>query len=212
MKEANKFIKIIWNYHLMNHKITKADLIFVLGSSDIQVAHRASELFLQNWAPLVVISGGYGRRTKEMWGRPEADVFCDVMVKNGVPRAKILLENKSANTGENVIFTKKLLEEKRIEPKTILAVQKPFMERRAYATIKNFWPEVDVIMTSPQIPLEKYKIKGRTKRDLINAVVGNLQRIKEYPKRGFQIKQKIPKNVWFAYEELIRMGYTEHLM
>lgn len=43
-------------------------------------------------------------------------------------------------------------------------------------------------------------------------MVGDLQRIKEYPKQGFQIEQEIPDEVWRAYEELVKLGYTQFLM
>lgn len=43
-------------------------------------------------------------------------------------------------------------------------------------------------------------------------MVGDLQRIKEYPAKGFQIPQEIPDNVWSAYEKLGCVGYTSHLI
>jgi hypothetical protein len=43
-------------------------------------------------------------------------------------------------------------------------------------------------------------------------MVGDLQRIREYPARGFQIPQDIPDDVWDAYEQLVRAGYDRHLM
>lgn len=43
-------------------------------------------------------------------------------------------------------------------------------------------------------------------------MVGDLQRIREYPKKGFQIEQTIPNTVWNAYEMLVAADYTKHLM
>jgi hypothetical protein len=43
-------------------------------------------------------------------------------------------------------------------------------------------------------------------------MVGDLQRIKEYPKLGFQIEQEIPKDVWEAWEELVKLGYIKYLL
>ena len=37
-------------------------------------------------------------------------------------------------------------------------------------------------------------------------MVGDLQRIRVYAERGFQIPQEIPDDVWLAYEELVRAG------
>jgi hypothetical protein len=53
-----------------------------------------------------------------------------------------------------------------------------------------------------EIPLEK----------VINIMVGDLQRIKYYPARGFQVEQEIPDEVWSACEQLIAAGYNKHLM
>jgi hypothetical protein len=47
---------------------------------------------------------------------------------------------------------------------------------------------------------------------VINIMVGDLQRIKEYPAKGFQIYQEIPHDVWAAYEELIEAGYSKRLV
>ena len=46
-----------------------------------------------------------------------------------------------------------------IAPKSIIVVQKPFMERRSYATIMKQWPEVDrpmIKIASPNISFEEY--------------------------------------------------------
>ena len=48
--------------------------------------------------------------------------------------------------------------------------------------------------------------------EFIKDMVGDLERIKLYPEKGFQIPQDIPSDVWEAYKELVRMGYTKHLI
>ncbi len=47
---------------------------------------------------------------------------------------------------------------------------------------------------------------------VISIMVGDLQRIKVYPDRDFQIFQEIPKNVWGAYERLVGHGFVSHLI
>ncbi len=77
------------------------------------------------------------------------------------------------------------------------------MERRAYATFMKQWPErgVRVVVTSPQIPFEHYPNDEITAERLIHIMVGDLQRMKTYAERGFQIAQEIPEHVWRAYED-----------
>ena len=43
-------------------------------------------------------------------------------------------------------------------------------------------------------------------------MIGDLQRIKIYPAKGFQIYQEIPGAVWDAYERLVELGFDKHLV
>ncbi len=210
--EVEKLAKKIWDYHHLNQKLEKTDAILVLGSHDLRIAEYGAKLFLEGWAPLLIFSGGSGRLTKGLWDEPEADKFAQVTITKGVPQDKILIENKSTNTGENILFTKKLLEEKGLILQKFLVIQKPYMERRAYAAFKKVWPEKDVVVSSPPISFGEYPDKLRSKEDVINILVGDLQRIKLYVERGFQIPQEIPDDVWDAYKKLVALGYDKHLV
>lgn len=212
-------IKCIWDYMKMNQKLEKSDAILVLGSYDIRVAEYAAKLWLDGWAPYLVCAGsGTVHSNSDVWqhfiGSTEAEVFADVARKAGVPDIAILIENKSQNTGQNYEFTLELLKEKNITVSNIIAVQKPFMERRTFATGKVWLPKhVDLIVTSPEISLEEYPNELIGKNDhWIHNMVGDLQRIKEYPKKGFQIEQEIPDDVLNAYNFLIDEGYTKSLI
>jgi uncharacterized SAM-binding protein YcdF (DUF218 family) len=208
----HQLAKKIWDYHHLNQKLEKADGILVLGSHDLRVAERGAELFLNGYAPLIIFSGGLGNLTKNIWLKPEADIFADVALKMGVLKDKILIENQSTNTGENILFTKKMLAEKNINPNRLIIVQKPYMERRAYATFKKLWPKKECIVTSPQISFDNYPNKEISEDDVINIMVGDLQRIKIYPEKGFQIAQEISDDVWQAYEALVAEGYIKHVI
>ena len=114
--------KKLWNYHLMNHVLQKSDCILVLGSHDVRVAERAAELYLEEWAPILIFSGGLGRLTDGLWTETEADKFARIAMDKGVPRQAVLIENRSTNTGENIIFTQQLLKEKNLDPQTFIVV------------------------------------------------------------------------------------------
>lgn len=199
----------------MNMPLQKADAIFVLCSHDTRVAERALDLYDEKFAPWVIVSGGAGKLTKDLFSKPEAEVFKDILVNGGVPEAKIIVEPKSANTGENVRFTFSLLNSIDMVFGSFILVQKPYMERRTYATFKKQWPspETQICVTSPRVSYEEYVDRSELGKDLIiNVMVGDLQRIREYPKMGFQIEQDIPDSVWRAYEALVAAGYTKHLI
>lgn len=210
------FVEKIWNYHRMGHTLRRADAILVLCSHDEVVARRGAELLLEGWAPLLIFSGGAGAITKRLFGEPEADRFAAIAVRMGVPPSQILIENRSTNTGENVRFTRELLAARGLDPQSFILVQKPYMERRTYATFMRQWPGKDVIVTSPQLGLDEYL--GRYSNgslsvdDVIGIMVGDLQRIRVYPGLGFQIPQEIPADVWEAYEALVREGYDAYLI
>ena len=211
-QEIDTYAQLVWDYHHMNHRLEKADCILALGSHDTRVAERAAELYLQGYAPLLIFSGGLGNLTLGKWDRPEARIFADIAVKMGVPASAILIEDRSTNTGENIQFTQELLAERGLDPQSFIVVQKPYMERRSYATFKVWMPDKDVMVTSPQLSFEEYPNEEISRDEVINIMVGDLQRLKEYPAKGFMIPQDIPEEVWQAYEVLVAAGYTHHLI
>lgn len=203
--------KKLWDYHHLNNTMAKSDCILALGSHDTRVADRAAELFLEGWAPILIFSGGLGNVTKGIWTESEADKFAAIAIKKGVPENAILIENKSTNTGENILFTQKILQEKNLDPQNFIVVQKPYMERRSYATFKKHWPDKDILVTSQQISFDEYPTSEIPIERIINIMVGDLQRIKIYPEKGFQIPQEIPSDVWDAFEQLVELGFDKHL-
>lgn len=202
----------LWDYHHMGHEVAPADCILVLGSHDLRVAERGAELYLAGWAPLLVMSGGLGNLTLGVWREPEADRFAGVARARGVPEAALLIENRSTNTGENIDFSRALLQARGLAPRHMLVVQKPYMERRAYATFRQRWPEMPIRVTSPRITFADYPTTEISQADVVHIMVGDLQRILLYPARGFQIAQDVPPAVHAAYATLIAAGYTRHMV
>ena len=211
-QETRVLAQKLWDYHHMHHRLQKSDCILALGSHDLRVADRAAELYLQGWAPLLICAGGLGRLTEEVWTEPEADQFARIAMEKGVPEQAILIENRSTNTGENIVLTQQLLDRKNLNPQSFIVVQKPYMERRSYATFKKHWPQKQLIVTSPQIPFDEYPTEEIPLEKVIDIMVGDLQRIKVYPQKDFQVYQEIPADVWDAFEQLVALGYDKHLI
>ncbi len=208
-EEVDKYANIIWEYMLMHQELKYTDAIFALGSNDTRVAERASEIYEQGYAPWVIFAGGNGKAS--VFSKPEAEVFADIAILKGVPEDKIIKESRSTNTGENVLFVKELLKEKGLNFNSFILVQKPYMERRTYATFRKQWPEADCIVTSPNLSFKTYSTSEHYKSRWIDVMVGDLYRIKEYPAKGFQIAQEIPDGVWDAYKKLVALGYTKYI-
>jgi uncharacterized SAM-binding protein YcdF (DUF218 family) len=211
-QEVLSLARKIWDYHHVNHTLRQSDCILTLGSHDTRVAERAAQLYHEGWAPLLVFSGGLGRLTEGMWKESEAELFARIAESMGVPASAILTENRSTNTGENIRLVQQLLQEKGLDPATFIVVQKPYMERRSYATFKKGWPGKEFVVTSPQIPFEAYPTEEISMEQVIQIMVGDLQRIKIYPAKGFQVYQEIPGDVWQAYEQLVALGFDKQLV
>ncbi len=216
-QNIDKFARTIWDFHRLNQKFKKSDAIFALCSIDSRVGERAAELYLQGYGDYVIFSGGIAHNDDLLatsWEGSEAEHFADIAIKKGVPKEKIIIENKAQNTGENIIFTRQLLSKLNLNPKSFILVQKPYMERRTYATFKKQWPDISTqfYVTSPEASYDMYFNDDNPKERIINIMVGDMQRIKEYPALGYQIEQNIPDDVWTAYKYLVKAGFTKHLM
>lgn len=215
MNETNKALQTVWDYMQLNQALEKADALFVLCSHDIRVAEYAVELHKAGLADWIIFSGGAGELTKNIFAKPEAEIFAEVAIRNNIPEDKIIIESNSTNTGENITFTAQLLESKHLRINSFVLVQKPYMERRTYATFAKQWPDgsVSFQVTSPRLTMEAYLHTGAIdKETIINAMVGDMQRIIEYPKLGFQIVQVIPDAVMNAYNYLVGQGFNKHLI
>ena len=205
--------ELVYNYHHMGMALSPADVIFCLGSLDTRVAARTAQLYLDGLAPYVVFSGNSGKLTHDVFDRPEADIFADVARGMGVPSSRILTEPAATNTGENVRFTHALLRERGVHARSLILVQKPYMERRTFATFKKQWPDetASITVTSPQLSFAEYPDGANPRQLVINVMVGDLMRIQRYPALGFQIAQEIPPLVMEAAQRLIAEGYDKHL-
>ena len=205
--EDIKLIQILWDYMKMNHKIGHADCIIGLGTIDTKVADIASELYLKGYACKLIFSGGLGKITYKIWNETEAEKFSKIAVEKGVPTENIYLEKESTNTGDNFRFTKRLIEKENLNIKSCIVVCKPYDEKRVYATIKKIMPEYEVIIYSEDISCEEYY--RRNGNEWVNVIVGDVQRMKLFYEKGWQIKIDIPDEVWEAYNILVKKGYDK---
>lgn len=205
-----ELIQILWDYMKMNHEIRNADCIIGLGTMDINVANVASELYLKGYANKLIFSGGLGKITRKLWNETEAEKFAKIAIQRGVPSNNIYLEKESTNTGDNFRFSKKLIENLKLDIKSCIIVCKPYDEKRAYATFKKIMPEYDGIVYSENISCEEYYQKYGN--EWVNVLVGDIQRMKIFYEKGWQIKMDIPQNVWKAYETLVRKGYNKFVL
>lgn len=209
-------LKLIWDYMHMDMEPAPADCIVGFGNYNEAIPLRAAELYHAGFAPKILFTGGLGRNTSDRWTTTEAERFAAIAVGAGVPEEDIILEKESTNTAENIIFTRRKLEELDLPHGKIIGVHHPFMERRIYAALKVYWPELDAIITSPQTTIDEYlrnsAALGMDEKTAIEVIVGDFQRIEVYAKKGYQIPQYIPDEVNKAFRVLVEAGYTGQLV
>ena len=208
-------VQILWDFMHMDQPLEKADVIVGFGCYDEDIPRRCAELWHQGFVPWVCFSGGLGRNTDKLWSKSEAERFAAIAMAGGVPENRIILENKSTNSAENMLFTPKVLEEMGVKAEKIIAVHKPYMERRLWAAMQVYWPQVQAIYTSPQVTVEEHiahaeKI-GMTRKGVIETIVGDVQRMELYAQKGYQAPVVIPDEVRAAFDALVAEGYTGQL-
>lgn len=204
--------QILWDFQQMGHEVRPCSVAIGLGSHDLGVADTTAELYHRGMAPLIVFTGATSRTTRDRMPRGEAEHYRERAVELGVPAEAILVEPHARNTGENIRFSRALLEEHRVPVSSVLLVSKPYEERRAHATACKLWPEVEWVSASAPMSLTEYVDSIQDARLVIDMLVGAQQRLLLYPVQGFMISQETPEDVLHAYERLVAQGFTSRLI
>lgn len=208
-------LQVIWDYLCLRCPPQKADCIVGFGNFNTDIARRAAQLYREGIAPKILFTGGLGRNTEGLLPEPEAVRFAKVAMAEGVPEEDIILEDRSTNTKENILFTREKLEAFGLPHERILGVHQPFMERRIAAAMGVYWPEVSFAVTSPQVTIPAYlqaaQAQGVTEEAAVCVIVGDFQRMDLYAKLGYQLPQQIPEEAWQAFHHLVAMGYDKQL-
>lgn len=191
-------VQTLWEYHDMGHRPRRCDVGIGLGSHDLGVATYTAELYHQGLFGRIVFTGANTPTTIKRFPRGEAVHYREHAISLGVPAEVISIETEATNTSENLTRSRKVLEDVGVRPASVLLISRPYQQRRAYATCRKVWPDVDVVCGSRTLPLDDY-IAGIGDVDrVINMLVGDTQRITEYARRGFAVEQHMPKTVHAA--------------
>jgi hypothetical protein len=205
--------QILWDYLQLNQPLVKADFLFVMCSYNLNIADHAHILFQQGMGEKIVLSGG-PVQTEDIlindWDDPEAIVFKNRLVEIGMKAENIIVEDRAEDTTQNAQLTKELLAEELPEVSTGLIVHKPYMERRAFMTTCQEWPEIEWRVTSPIITYEKYIAQFDEART-INRLVREAHALKDVEDTKFQVIPEKYEVVENALNALIDKGYNEYV-
>lgn len=107
----------------------RADVIIILGGGSHERPIRAAELFDQQAAPRILISGA-------------GDYYINrhILITNGIPSAKIGVEDQSRTTRENAEFSYKILQAENVH--SAILVTSWYHSRRALKTFEHFAPGI----------------------------------------------------------------------
>ena len=202
----------IWDFHQMHHQQRPCAAAIGLGSRDLGVAVFAAKLYHAGMFPVVVFSGASSPTTAGRFPRGEAIHYSERALGLGVPASAIIIEPAATNTGENISRSRDALRRAGIHPASVLLISLRSMERRAYATTRKAWPGVEAICASEPLTFDEYVNATGDPKLVIDNLVGDLQRVIEYPALGYAIAQDIPPPVDAAYQRLLRTGYDTRLI
>jgi uncharacterized SAM-binding protein YcdF (DUF218 family) len=205
-------IQIIWDYHQLRHQRRPCDAGIGLGSHDLGVATLAADLYHAGMFPVLVLTGANSPTTRARFPRGEAVHYAEQAMALGVPRSAIIIEPEAANTGQNITCSRRVLAGAGITPNLVMLISKPYMQRRAYATARKLWPEVSIVCASEDLSLDDYLKQMGDDKLVTDMLVGDLQRVIEYPARGFAIVQEVPARVQDAYRRLLAAGFDSRLI
>jgi uncharacterized SAM-binding protein YcdF (DUF218 family) len=126
------FVQILRDYMKLGHSIHPVDVMMLPGNSDTTYLPYVAKLYQEGIAPMIICSGKGSPYVENTFGCTEAEYFQRILVSHGVPKESIVLEECATNTGENFRFSYPIM--KQHHRNSMLVIQKPFFERRAYAT------------------------------------------------------------------------------
>jgi uncharacterized SAM-binding protein YcdF (DUF218 family) len=162
--------------------------------------------------PTIVFTGANAPTTVGRFPRGEAVHFREIAVERGVPADAILVEPRATNTEQNITYSLDLLAENDVDVTSLMLITRPYQQRRSYATCKKLRPDLDVVCASkPMSLLDYYQSIGDTNL-VTNMLVGDTQRVIEYPKLGLAIHQDVPGDVSRAFQALVNEGFTKRLI
>ena len=201
-----ELLRPLWDYLAVSAPPRAADVVFVFGSADLAAPDHAARLYHAGHAPRVLVSGSYGRLTRDVFDMPEAYVFKDRLVAAGVPAAAVIAEPAAASTLENVRFGMAALAARGQRPRSALLVAKGFALRRCVATFSRQHPEVRVLPCRFESALEA--AFDRSPPALAARLVAELDRLERYAAQGDIEAQEIPPAVRAAARRVREQAHT----
>lgn len=163
-KGANmKTIDDITDFIFLENNPKKADIIFIPGGSYAEIAERAAELWIKDYAPLILPSGKYSvkrgyfpkplSKSEKYSGtyNTEWDFLKDILIKNGVDENTILREDNAQFTYENALNSREITDKLNLHISKAIICCKSFHARRCYMYYQWAYPDTEIIVCPSEV-------------------------------------------------------------
>lgn len=187
---SNAVIPLIDNQHIQDYlliektKLRPADVILVFGNrhSIHKLSEQAAFLYHKGYAPKIIASGGHPDQNNIS----ESQFIKHCLLTQGVHDDDILVESRSTNTQENVLFSKEIMEQRHPKKSVnrVIGVGSIVAGRRFLMTLSTHWPEA-LPMISNVNPFDTPIKKWITDPKFQEVVVAEYQKIQPYIENGF---------------------------
>lgn len=130
----------ITEYIFLPSRYRQTDLIFIFGTRHTEkIVAKVKSLYSKGLTNYVLVTGGINKIT----GENEAECLAKALTRAKIPKSKILIENKSTNSLENVLYAKEILIKNKLlhQIKSITVISKNYHIRRALMTLKKHFPK-----------------------------------------------------------------------
>ena len=124
---------------------------------------RATDLYREGLAPHVIFSSGY------VYAFQEAEIMKALAEANGIPDSAIVLEQRAANTYQNVVYSRDILRNRGW--RRVLLVSSPFHMRRAILTWHRAAPDIEVVA----VPVQQSQFYAHERGASLDQIRGLLQ-------------------------------------
>lgn len=159
----------------------ESDLLFVFAGTHPGHYEKAIIAYHNGLAPTVLVTGGVSPTgvKHKTWSNPdqsESKVIRSKLIEGNIPSDKIIIEDKSRNTLENVLYAKEIFDFKSIQ--SLLFICKNHAAGRQFRTLAKHIPSV-----SKMIPYgfdASYEGTTVTRYNWMNSEIGRKRVIGEY--------------------------------
>lgn len=193
----NALVAPLWNFLAPSQQPGEltADILFVIGNIDLAIPRHAAKLFMEGYAPAVLISGGQSPRDNDSTLQSEAHTFADVMIHAGVPEDAITLQGTGTNPEEKITRGMTMLHDHDTVPRSLILVAKSFLMRRALTIFAQHYPDITVVPSPPAGPASQYI--DRPRHEFTQRLLDELEQLRQAT-AGSQQALIIPEDVLTA--------------